>query len=89
MTGHGSLDGPLFVHLCGVEPCGECGALPGVCCPHCDDWQPGETGCVTPAPADEVRLCDEPCDHCRPDILHHCGMPIGHDGWHGHGDDLW
>ena len=28
----------LPVHLCRVEPCGECGATPGTCCPHCDDW---------------------------------------------------
>lgn len=29
-----------------------------------------------------MTTCTGTCDHCAPDILHHCARPKGHDGWH-------
>ena len=32
--------------------------------------------------------CGEACDHCRPEILHHCILKRGHRGYHtGHNDE--
>jgi hypothetical protein len=32
--------------------------------------------------------CQQPCDHCQPDMWHPCRLPRGHTGWHTCGE-VW
>ena len=33
-------------------------------------------------PERENAQCDQPCDHCRPEMWHQCQLAAGHTGWH-------
>jgi hypothetical protein len=41
-------------------------------------------------PEPDEQECGQPCDHCLPEILHHCTLPARHSGFHdGHTKDRW